>query len=96
MTARPKAAYIVISVSALILLVGLVLGLREHSLAQVLFMLAGLMGCIGFWRNPHYLRSTMSSLPADVQRSFDRTGHVFFRASTLLTLAAICAFAASR
>lgn len=96
MTLSLNAARITITVLALILLVGLVMGVREHSLAQVLFMLAGLMGCVGFWRNPHYLGSTLSSLPSNVHRSFDRIGHLFFRASTLLVLAAICAFAVSR
>jgi len=95
MTLSRNAARITIAVLALILLVGLVMGMRAHFLAQVLFMLAGLMGCIGFWRNPHYLGSTVFSLPSDVHRSFDRIGHLFFRASTLLVLAAICAFAVS-
>jgi hypothetical protein len=95
MTATPKAPHIIISILVLILLVGLVMGVRQHSLAQVLFMIAGLMGCVGFWRNPHYFGSTMTSLPGDVQRSYDRVGHLCFRASTLLTLAAICAFAVS-
>jgi len=80
---------------AVLLVATMVQGVLKHSLAQVLFMIAALMGVAGFWRNPHYLGSRVATLPSDVARTYDRVGHLLFRASTLLTLAAICAFAAA-
>lgn len=91
--AKSKSRQVLLSVIGLVLILGMIQGVLKHSLAQFLFMLAGIMGCIGFWRNPQYLRSSISSLQEDVSRSYDRTSHVFFRASTLLLLANICAFA---
>ena len=91
--AKPKSIHVLLSIAGLALVYGMIQGILKHSLAQFLFMLAGIMGCIGFWRNPHYLGSNLSSLPEDVRRSYDKTSHVFFLASRLLMLAGICAFA---
>jgi hypothetical protein len=93
MPVTPKAAQIVIAVTGLVLLVGVAQGVLKHSLAQVLFMFAGLTGCVGFWHNPHYLKMSKSTLQRSVGQSYDKVGHIFFRASTLLLLAGACALA---
>jgi len=91
--AKPKSIHVLLSIAGPVLVYGMIQGILKHSLAQFLFMLAGIMGCIGFWRNPQYLGSSLSSLPEDVRRSYDKKSHLFFRASRLLMLAGICAFA---
>lgn len=87
---------VALAVGAVVLVAGMVQGAIKHSLPQVLFTLAALIGLVGFWRNPHYLGSRVATLPQEVARSYDRVGHLCFRASTLLMLAAICAFAVAR